>query len=106
MLLDQCDLAGIDHVQMAPFERRSPEDEWVNANRDGIIPPALYELYARAGFLSFGKAPQFMGDPENLLFSYFGLIVRSVLESLLDAHEQADAFAAGHEFVSNATSAP
>src|SRR5450755_1450136 len=94
MHLDDCDLDGIDAISTAPFERTEPEDEWVSANNIGTIPPGLYDLYQRASFLSFGSAPRFLSDEHNLLFSYFGLILRSIQESLVDAHEQADLFAA------------
>lgn len=99
MRLDECDLDSIDFVSMAPFERSTPEDEWVSAARDETIPSGLFDLYRRGNFLSFGKAPRFLSDGENLLFSYFGLTMRSIQESLVDAHEQADQFAAAHKLV-------
>lgn len=99
MQLEDCDLDGIDAVSGAPFERNYPEGEWVEAAENRTIPPSLYELYRRADFLSFGKAPRFLSDGDHLLFSYFGLILRSIHESLVDAHEQADSFAAVHELV-------
>jgi len=99
MRLEDCDLDGIDVVSAAPFERNAPEDDWVQALNNGTIPSALYELYQRANFLSFGTAPRFLSDPENLLFSYFGLVLRSIQESLTDAHEQAVSLAAAHQLV-------
>lgn len=99
MRLDDCDLDGIDAVSTAPFQRNAPEEEWVTAAKDELIPSALYDLYRRAHFLSFGAAPPFLSDEENLLFSYFGLVLRSVQESLIDAHEQLELFAAAHELV-------
>jgi len=99
MRLDACDLDGVDFVSIAPFERNSPEEEWVNANNDGVIPPPLYDLYQKANFLSFGKAPRFLSDPENLLFSYYALVLRSIHESLVDAHIQADSFSDAHQLV-------
>ena len=99
MKLDDCDLDGIDVISMAPFERDAPEEEWVNAARDGAIPTSLYNLYCKAGFLSFGAAPRFLSDPDNLLFSYFALVLRSIQESLVDARAQADLLAAVHELV-------
>jgi hypothetical protein len=84
---------------MAPIQRNAPEDEWANAASDGAIPSGLYNLYQRASFLSFGAAPRFLSDPENLLFSYFGLVLRSIQEALVDAHEQADLFSAAHKLV-------
>src|ERR1700722_3100206 len=99
MKLDDCDLNGIDAISMAPFQRNAPEDEWVDAAKDGAIPAGLYSIYCRAGFLSFGAAPQFLSDPDNLLFSYFALVLRSIQESLLDARAQVDLFAAAHKVV-------
>ena len=99
MRLDEVDFDGIDLVSMAPFQRNAPEEEWVSAVKDETIPSGLFDLYRRANFLSFGKAPRFLSDRENLLFSYFGLTMRSVQESLVDAHEQADQFAAAHKLV-------
>lgn len=99
MKLDGCDLNGIDAISMAPFERNVPEDEWVNAAKEGAIPSSLYNLYCRVGFLSFGAAPRFLSDPDNLLFSYFALVLRSVQESLLDARAQVEMFTAAHELV-------
>lgn len=99
MRLDEMDLDGIDFVSVAPFERNAPEEEWRNAVDAGTIPTGLYDLYQRASFLSFGKSPQFLLDGENLLFSYFGLALRSIQESLVDAGEQVNLFAAAHELV-------
>jgi hypothetical protein len=99
MRLDQCDLDGIDAVSGAPFERNAPEDEWLDAAGTGAIPTELFNLYQRASFLSFGTAPRFLSDTENLLFSYFGLVVRSIQESLVDAREQAGLFAGEQELV-------
>ena len=80
MKLDECDLDGIDVVSAAPFERNAPEQEWLNDRDNGSIPPELYDLYQRANFLSFGAGPRYLADPENLLFSYFGLVLRSIQE--------------------------
>jgi hypothetical protein len=99
MRLDGCDLDGIDGISMAPFERTVPEDAWLNAARDRTIPSSLYDLYCRANFLSFGTAPRFLSDSENLLLSYFALAVRSIQEALIDAHEQIDPFIAAHQLV-------
>jgi hypothetical protein len=79
--------------------RNAPEDEWLNAAKNHTIPPGLFDLYRRANFLSFGNAPRFLSDGENVLFSYFGLVLRSIQESLVDAHNQVDLFAAAHKLV-------
>ncbi len=99
MRLDDCDLANINAVSAAPFTRSAPEEEWMEALKEGAIPPSLFDLYQRANFLSFGTAPRFLSDGENLLFSYFGLVLRSVQESMADAHEQLDSFATAHGLV-------
>src|SRR5271163_2480008 len=99
MRLDDCDFDGIDVLSLAPFERNAPEDDWVAAAKDGAIPASLYDLYQRAGFLSFGASPRFLSDEKNILFSYFGLVLRSIHESLVDAREQAKSFATEQELV-------
>lgn len=99
MHLDECNLDGIEAISAAPVERKEPEDEWVKAKANGTIPPSLYDLYRRANFLSFGSTPRFLSDEDNLLFSYFGLVLRSIQECLVDAHEQANSFAAAEELV-------
>jgi hypothetical protein len=99
MQLNQCVIDEIAAVRMAPLTRTAPEVEWVEANGEGKIPSSLYGLYQRASFFSFGASPPYLSDAENLLFSYFALVVRSVQESLVEAHEQADLFAAAHELV-------
>jgi hypothetical protein len=40
-----------------------------------------------------------LSDSENLLFSYFALVLRSIQESLIDAHRQTDSFIAAHKLV-------
>lgn len=99
MRIDQCDLDGIDAISAAPLVRNAPEDDWVKATEDATIPSELFDLYRRANYLSFGSAPKFLSDPENLLFSYFGLILRSVQESLVDANEQLVQFIKTHKMV-------
>src|SRR6185437_997208 len=91
MLLQDCVL-DIDLVMAAPFQRTQPEEEWVLARDSGAIPPALYSMYCRAGYLSFGSDPPFLCDPDHLLFSYFGLVLRSAMESLQDADGQLKSF--------------
>jgi hypothetical protein len=98
LLLDACDL-DVAGVATAPFQRYEPEEDWLNAAKSGTIPRGLYDLYERANFLSFGTAPRFLSDQDNLLFSYFGLSLRSILEALADASEQANLFVTAHQLV-------
>jgi hypothetical protein len=85
MKLENCNL-NPTAVAMAPFIRSGPELEWVSARDQGQIPSSLFDLYVRAQFLSYGSAPSFLRDDEGILFSYFALIVRSIMASLLDAY--------------------
>ncbi len=87
MLLENCVL-DVDRVVTAPFQRSEPEEDWVQASVSQIIPSALFTLYAKANYLSFGSAPSLLSDDENILFSYFSMILRSMKESLVDAQEQ------------------
>ena len=47
MKLTDCEL-DVDKVVSAPLFLDRPADEWLQARRDGTIPPALYELYVKA----------------------------------------------------------
>jgi len=87
MRLDNCtlDIAG---AVMAPPYRSGPEDEWVRARDSGAIPVSIFDLYTRASYLSFGTAPSFMRDDENVLFSYFGMLLRSVMKALVEADDE------------------
>ena len=91
MLLKDC-ILDFDVVVAAPFQRTAPEDVWTEARDSGAIPQVLYDLYRHADYLSFGSAPPFLRDSNNVLFSYFGLVLRSVMESLQDAEQQRKAF--------------
>jgi hypothetical protein len=93
MRIEDCVLTG-DFVVGAPFTRTEPEEEWVLARDSGAIPIELFELYRRAHYLSFGSAPKFLADPDNVLFSYFSMLLRSVMESFVDSQEQLQSFIA------------
>jgi hypothetical protein len=103
MRLDECDFGKISAVVMAPFERNTPEHDWLKAYDEGLIPSTLFDLYRRANFLSFGTAPNFLSDEERILFSYFALVLRAVEESLVEAHEQENAFAVARELAYDPT---
>ena len=78
----------VDLVFTAPFQRNEPEPDWVQAANSQMIPSVLFSLYTRADYLSFGSAQPFLCDAENVLFSYFSMILRSIKESLVGAQEQ------------------
>ena len=87
MKLRDCDL-NLHSIALAPFVRSEPEECWVRAKDHGLIPQSLFDLYKRANYLSFGTAPTFLKDGDGVLFSYFSLIVRSLMLSLLEAEDQ------------------
>ncbi len=91
MLLENCVL-NVDLTTVAPLTRNQPEEAWVRARDAGAIPKSLYDLYCNADYLSFGGGPSYLRDGENVLFSYFTMILRSLLEALVDAHEQIPLF--------------
>jgi len=91
MRLENCILSG-DVIVTAPLTRTEAEVEWVAALNSGAIPSPLFNLYSRAAFLSFGGAPSFLQDGEHILFSYFSMLLRSVMESLVDADQQLKSF--------------
>jgi hypothetical protein len=91
MRLEDCVL-NFNVVVSAPLTRTEPEEEWVRAMESDAIPASLYDLYSRANFLSFGTAPSFLQDEDNLLFSYFSMLLRSLMEALVDADGQLRSF--------------
>jgi hypothetical protein len=91
MLIQDCILDANVFVT-APFVRGEAEEVWLEALNSGAIPTPLFELYRRADFLSFGSAPPFLRDDKHVLFSYFSMLVRSVMEALTDADAQLKSF--------------
>ena len=85
MKLENCQLNPVA-ISMAPFVRSDPEEDWLRARDDNEIPASLFDLYRKSNYLSYGSAPSYLADSENLLFSYYCLTLRSLLLSLVDAH--------------------
>ena len=86
MKLQDC-ILDITHVSMAPLKKTGPEEDWNDALQSGVIPKSLFILYVHADYLSFGSAPRFLADSENILFSYFAMLVRSLKNLLIEATE-------------------
>ena len=78
------DVAG---VVSAPVKITAPQSEWVQARSSGVIPESLFTLYVAAGYLSFGAAPKFLADPDNVLFSYFAMLLRGLRQQLSEGVE-------------------
>ena len=95
MRLEDCEL-DLSVAVMAPISRRKPEDDWLKAKKSGAIPVSVFALYTRANYLSFGGAPPFLRDDENVLFSYFGMVLGSVMKSLVEAEEEQRLFVKAH----------
>lgn len=77
----------VSAVVGAPFKTDSAEPAWVEARASGLVPDGLFELYEAASYLSFGAAPNFLADPDNVLFSYFGMLVRGLKQQLAEGAE-------------------
>ena len=71
-------------IAMAPLRRKEPEKSWTRGLENGQIPHSLFDIYRRAEYLSFCSAPRFLKDDDNVLFSYFSLMLRSLAASLID----------------------
>ena len=92
MRLQNCTL-DINLVVTAPLRASSPEQSWTDARDARAVPSSLFALYCRADYLSFGSAPVFLADSENLLFSYFAMLLRSLKDLLVEAQELVAEFA-------------
>ncbi len=86
MKLDELNL-DVAAVVGAPIKITAAQPEWVEARQSGAIPESLFKLYEAAGYLSFGAAPKFLADPDNILFSYFSMLLRGVRQQLTDGAE-------------------
>ena len=86
MRLQDC-ILDVDVVVTAPLRVSSPDQSWIDARDSGAIPSPLFALYCRADYLSFGSAPGFLADPQNILFSYFAMLLRSLRDLLSEAQE-------------------
>ena len=86
MKLEELDLE-VAGVVGAPVTFTAPQPDWIDARNSGAIPLSLFKLYETAGYLSLGAAPKFLADPDKVLFSYFGMLVRGVRQQLSDGVE-------------------
>ena len=86
MKLQDC-ILDITHVARPPLKKTTPEKDWNDALQSGAIPRALFGLYVHADYLSFGSAPRFLADSENILFSYFAMLIRSLKGLLIETEE-------------------
>lgn len=91
MKLVDCNFT-VSKITMAPLRRSEPEEMWVRERAKGSIPEPLFDLYKRASYLSFGTPPSFLRDQDNILFSYFGMMVRSLASLLVDIDRENEAF--------------
>ncbi len=91
MRLEELNL-DIAAIVMAPLVRNYPEPDWVAVKDSGILPESVFTLYTRSSYLSFGAAPTFLSDKDYFLFSYFGLVLRSIKDCLLEADGELQAF--------------
>jgi hypothetical protein len=94
MRIEDCEIHGQLGAVTAAFTRTEPEADWLKARDAGIVPPSVFSLYKRAGFLSYGSSPRFFSDPKHYLFGYFSMALESVKGTLVDAAQECEAFAA------------
>lgn len=75
----------VTHMVGAPVSITAAEPAWLASRQSGVVPEPLFRLYEQAQYLSFGEAPRFLRDSNNLLFSYYGMLVRGLHQQLQDA---------------------
>lgn len=98
MRLEDC-VTAINVAIAAPLVRSGAEENWIRARASGSIPDSLYELYEKADYLSFGAGPRFLMDGQNILFTYFTMLLRCLLEGLTDADDQLRGFVIAQKMV-------
>ena len=97
MKLQDCIILESTYALTAPLERTAPEKDWKDALQSGVIPRSLFGFYVHANYLSFGSAPKFLADSENILFSYFAMLMRGLKDLLIEAEELTAEFAHAEE---------
>ncbi len=95
MRIEEFDL-DLGGVVTAPVTREEPAADWIEGRDTGIAPPALFSLYTRSTYLSYGAAPPFLADREHILFSYFGLAMQAIKDSLSEADTDLKTFQSKH----------
>lgn len=91
MRLQDCSL-DINLVAIHPVHRTEPEASWVEGRDSGTIPSSVFDLYSCASYLSFGTAPPFLADDDKTLFTYFGMLLESLKDSLVEANDELGLF--------------
>ena len=76
----------------SPIFRSEPEPAWVDARKSGVLPESVFEFYQLAQYLSFDSAPPYLSDSDRILFTYFGIVLVSVLDSLVEAEDHRHQF--------------
>lgn len=87
-----CEVGGNLAAVTVEFTRTEPERDWLKARDAGTIPAAMFSLYTRAGYLSYGASPRFLSDEKHYLFGYFSMVLESIKGTLVDADEELDGF--------------
>ena len=83
MQLQSCLGAGV--VVTAPPERDEPEEMWVDARDQRVIPVELYDFYRTTHYLSPSGIAGWSTDAAKVVSGYFSRSVRSVAECLIEA---------------------
>lgn len=86
MRLQDCVLE-VDQMMTGPMKRTEPDQYWLAAHDNGVIPEGVFKLYCSANYLSYGSAPPFFSDSRNAVFGYFRMLMGGVLEFFDDVEE-------------------
>jgi hypothetical protein len=92
MRIEEFDFDHFGGMVVQPPTRGEPAADWVEGRDAGILPSALFSLYNRSTYLSYGADPPFLADREHILFSYFGLVMQAIKDSLLEANTDLTTF--------------
>lgn len=90
MKLDDCVL-DVKQAVGRPPSPAAPEQDWTEARDNSLIPEHLYRFYCVANYFGYDQAPPFLDDPDRLLFSFLGSLVRGIREAFEESHSLVDA---------------
>ncbi|MEP6743174.1 MAG: hypothetical protein ABJB61_11795 [bacterium] len=87
MKLTDCNL-DVGSFLIAPLVVARPTPEWLELRENKVIPEGLFRLYMTAHFLSLDSVRGFLADSHQVLFGYFGTLLRGLRALHVESKEE------------------
>jgi len=90
MLLKNMVVNTVNRAGASRLQKARPDEDWLAARDSNEIPDALYRIYVQTNFLSLSPRPTLFDD--SLLFGYFAMLIGSLKDLFVEAHDELRAF--------------